>query len=89
MKVYCFGNEFLEEDNLAKKIVDEINVDGVEFVKCDSPDELPLEENITILDVVHGVDDVIVIKDPDDLKEPHLCSLHDFDLGYFLKLTGR
>ena len=87
MKIYCFGNEFLEQDLLAKKIADELKIDGVEFVKTDSPEELFLEEErIVILDVVDKIDNVILIGDIDKLKENDMVSLHDFDLSYFLKL---
>ncbi|MCB9359625.1 hypothetical protein H6503_06865 [Candidatus Woesearchaeota archaeon] len=87
MKVYCFGNEFLENDSFAKEIADEISFPGIEFVKCDSPDEIFLEEKeIWILDVVDEIDDVILIDDVDKLKENYISTLHDFDLSYFLKL---
>ena len=86
MKVYTFGNEFLEKDSLAKTIVDEIKVDGIEFVKCDGISDIFLEKDIIILDVVEGINDVILIEDTNQLKKFNIMSLHDFDLGFFLKL---
>ena len=87
MKIYAFGNEFLENDFLAKEIVDSIDIKGVEFVKANDPSEIFLEEDrIIILDVVEGINDVILIDDLDQLKSGSINSLHDFDLGYFLKL---
>lgn len=87
MKIYCFGNEFLEDDSLAKEIADEIKIEGIEFIKCNSPEELFLEEDqINILDVVEGISEVILIEDINQLRENNLLSLHDFDLGFFLKL---
>ncbi|MBD3164112.1 hypothetical protein GF323_02855 [Candidatus Woesearchaeota archaeon] len=87
MKVYCFGNEFLKSDSLAKEIADKISMPGIEFIKCDSPEEIFLEEKeITILDVVQGIGSVIVIEDINQLKNTDMFSLHDFDLGFFLKL---
>jgi Ni,Fe-hydrogenase maturation factor len=85
MKVYCFGNEFLENDSLAKELADEI--DGFEFVKCSDPSEIFLEEEqIVILDVVDEIKDVILIEDVDQLKDNQIVRLHDFDLSFFLKL---
>ena len=87
MKVYCFGNEFLENDSLAKEIADEISVSGVEFVKCESPEEIFSEKGqIVILDVVEGISEAILIEDIDQLKDNKIISLHDFDLSFFLKL---
>ena len=87
MKVYCFGNEFLENDSLAKEIADTISIPGIEFIKCNDPSEVVLDSGeIIILDVVEGISDVIVIEDLDKLKENNLVSLHDFDLSFFLKL---
>ena len=90
MKVFCFGNEFLENDSLAKEIADELVIDDVEFIKCDSPDEIFLEEGrIVILDVVEGIDDVMLIEDINKLSDDGISSLHDFDLRYFLKLKDK
>jgi len=91
MKIYCFGNEFLKEDSLAKEFADELDVEGVEFVKCSSPEEV-FEENsdkIVILDVVEGVNEVILIDNLSQLQTGNMVSLHDFDLAYFLKLMRR
>ena len=90
MKIYCFGNEFVEEDSLAKRIVDELEIGDVEFVKCDNPDNiLDEEETIVILDVVKDIDEVILIDDVEQLETDNIYSLHDFDLAYFLKLMKR
>ncbi|MCK4670455.1 MAG: hypothetical protein KAT43_04585 [Nanoarchaeota archaeon] len=87
MKVYCFGNEFVKEDSLAKQIAHEIQVKGFEFVKCIGPDELEIEaETLIIMDVIKDTKNVMLIDDVDQLKEHNTCSCHDFDLGYHLKL---
>ncbi|MBW3011051.1 hypothetical protein KY326_02440 [Candidatus Woesearchaeota archaeon] len=87
MKVYCFGNEFIKKDSLAKQIADELKVKGFEFVKCTSPDELEIEsDTLVIMDVVKGTKNIVLITDVDQLKEHNPCSCHDLDLGYHLKL---
>lgn len=83
MKILCFGNEFVEEDSLAKNLADELVVDGVDFVKCDSFDGI--SGDVVILDVVKGIDDVRLIP-LGKIKDFHPVSMHDFDLGTELKL---
>ena len=87
MKVYCFGNEFVKDDALAKEIVNDISLPNVQFIKTDRP-EVILEEKdkIVILDVVKGIKELTIITDIDSLKDRNIVSLHDFDLGFFLKL---
>lgn len=87
MKIYCFGNEFVKEDALAQTIVNDINIDGVTFIKTDRPEVLLEEQGeVVILDVVKGINKLTIITDIDQLKERNILSLHDFDLGFFLKL---
>jgi len=91
MKVYCFGNEFVKEDSLAKELADELRLPGIEFVRCLGPDELPLEEeSITILDVAKGIKKVTILDDLDKLKTDRTCmSCHDMDLAFHLKLLKK
>ena len=83
MKILCFGNEYLEDDSLAKQLADELKVDGAEFIKCDSLDGI--KGDVVILDVVKGLKDVKLIP-LDKVKDFHPVSMHDFDLGTELKL---
>ncbi len=83
-KIYCFGNEFIKEDSLAKKISDEIKINGFDFVKCETLEDL--EGDIIILDVVKGIKDVTLINNLDEINDARFVSSHDFDLGTELKL---
>lgn len=93
----CFGNPYLEEDNLAISIADSLVMDEIknlEIIKCISPDEILsyMDKEFYILDVVKDAEEVMLIDDIDRLTTSNLVSLHDFDLGFFLKLmkeTGR
>lgn len=95
--ILCFGNPYLKEDNLAVQVADIIiaeKVPGIEIVKCISPDEILsyLDRDFVILDVVKDAKEVMLIDDIDRLKSGSIVSLHDFDLGFFLKLmkeTGK
>jgi len=87
MKILVFGNPLIEEDNLAVKIGKVLKKDfNVFFVE--KVEELLNYQNekIIILDVVKNIKEITIINDIDQLKEPNLVSLHDFDLGFFLKL---
>ncbi len=87
--IYVFGNEYLKEDNLALKIAKRLK--NFKLVICRSPDEL-LEakgKEILILDVLKNVKKPLLIKDISQIKTRKIISLHDFDLGFFLKLMGK
>ena len=93
MKIYCFGNEFWKADSIVKRLVDDIvkcaDVNGIEFIKCNGPDDLGAEKDLIIMDVVKGIDKVMIIDDINQLKDFDLSNCagcHDIDLGYWLKL---
>lgn len=89
MKIFCFGNEFIQEDGLAKELINELDVQNVEFVSCTQVEELLDQQGrLLIMDVVKGIDEVTVIEDINDLQSKNIMSLHDFDLGFFLKLLN-
>ena len=85
MKVYCFGNEFVKLDSLAKELGSALKVKGVEFVMADSPEEIE-GDNVVILDVAQGIKKVVVLDDVSKLKKVLPCSCHDLDLGFYLQL---
>jgi Ni,Fe-hydrogenase maturation factor len=93
-KVLVFGNPYLEEDNLAVSVGKRLGLKDFKVLECSKPDEL-LNHDINksiILDVVKGIDKVTFFDDIDSLEFSVIFSLHDFDLGYFLKLlkeTGK
>lgn len=92
--VLCFGNEYIKEDALAKEIADELNIPGIRLLKCDDLNQIfnyP-EKDLYILDVAQGIDKIVVFDDIEKIRTRTIMSLHDFDLGYFLKLmkeTGK
>lgn len=91
MNVLCFGQELVEEDELAKKILPELREKNpeVNFIPCPDPLEIlshqEKEEDFLILDVAN-VPKVTLIDDVNKIKEKKLSTAHDFDLGFFLKL---
>jgi Ni,Fe-hydrogenase maturation factor len=90
-RIYCFGNPLIAYDNLALKLAKEIKIKGVEFVICRSPEELwgQNAQKLVIMDVAKGINQVRVFADISKIQSGKLLSLHDFDLGYFLKLMAK
>lgn len=92
----AFGNEYVKEDNLAieisKEISKKLSLKNIDVKRCYSVDDIFNYygyENIFVLDVVKNVGKVVLIKNIDKIKEHKLNSLHDFDLGFFLKLMKK
>ena len=87
--VYVFGNKFIEQDNFAHQVAHKLH--GISVKECCSPEQLLDidDESITILDVVEHIEKPILIMDVNQLKAPHLVSLHYFDLGFFLQLMEK
>ena len=88
MKLLLFGNPALPTDNLALRVGKLLAKDGYEALHLENPLGL-LDLNLTeyvILDVAYGIEEVKLIENVDRLVLGRLCSLHDFDMAYFLKL---
>lgn len=87
----CFGSKGLRGDDIALRFASKAKVDGVEFVACRAPDEI-LEyygKDFVILDAAQGIRTVRMLTGLSALKTGKLVSLHDFDLGFFLKVAAR
>lgn len=86
--ILCFGNEFLKKDSLAKEIADELKIKNVKFIKCDDLNNIfdYKDKDMYLLDVAEGIDNIKIFNDISKLKTKNITSLHDFDLGYFLRL---
>lgn len=93
--VLYFGNELVPEDRAAIDAVARVRsrLPHVKFIHCDSPEEILLykDKDFVILDVAKGLDFPQEIT-LGQIKSTRIASMHDFDLGVFLKLlkkTGR
>lgn len=91
-KILYFGNPHLPEDNLAVRVCESLKQQLPQFQFQHIKDTFQLVneniENTIIVDLVQGIDDVAFIQ-ARNLKPMHLSTTHDFDLGFFLKLTGK
>jgi len=94
MKLLVFGNPLVEKDNLALKLLPKLRKQfpQIEFKEFDPTENLEAEienKKLFILDVVEGIENVMVINNLDKINIIKSCSMHDFDLAYNLKLLKK
>ena len=90
-KIYVMGNLLVEQDSLPIKILPDLRkeLSDFEFMELDPSEDFPKEKSITIIDTVLDIKKVTLVKDIDKIQLEKICSLHDFDLGYNLKLMKK
>lgn len=94
MKFLVFGNLLVEQDSLALKLVPRLKQEfsNIEFKEFDPTEDLAAEivdGKLQIIDVVQGIDKPILITDVNQLKQGKVYSMHDFDLGFNLKILHK
>ena len=91
MKIYIFGNPLIKEDSLPLKLVDKLKKEfpSIKFSEFDTVEDLELEKELNIIDTVKGIKKVELIEDIDKIITDKIYSMHDFDLGYNLKLLKK
>ncbi len=97
MKIFCFGNPLIKEDRLPLEIADSLKkyFPKVKFVKAysieDVEDEIEKKEKneeIVIIDTVKNINEIKVL-DENDIVLSKIYSLHDFDIGVYIKLMKK
>lgn len=91
-KFFVFGNPTVKRDSLPLNLLGELRgrFPEIEFIKFDPNENLEDEgRELNIIDTVEGIDRVILITDIDSISTQKLYSMHDFDLGYNLKLLKK
>jgi len=87
-----FGNSLVKKDSLPIRLLPELKqaFPEIEFKEFDAIEDLQNEGKILyILDSVEGINKVEVITNIDLLLVNKIYSVHDFDLGYVLKLMKK
>jgi Ni,Fe-hydrogenase maturation factor len=89
--VYVAGNPLVKEDSVPLRIMDKLveSFPSIEFKELEPTDDMPEDRSLNIIDTVIGVDKVTIIKDIDKIVTGKVYSLHDFDLGFNLKLMKK
>jgi Ni,Fe-hydrogenase maturation factor len=91
-KVLVFGNPLLKQDSMPLKLLASLRkrFPEIEFKEFDPNDDLESEgKTLNIIDTVEGIDKVTLITDIDSIHLQKIYSMHDFDLGYSLKLLKK
>jgi Ni,Fe-hydrogenase maturation factor len=91
-KIFIFGNPLLKEDSLPLKMMPSLKeaLPDIDFIELDPNEDLEsLEKEANIIDTVFGIEKVRVIEDIDSIQESPKLSMHDFDLGFNLKLLKK
>lgn len=87
--IYLVGNLLVEEDSLPifLKSKLEAKFPDIEFREYDPMEDLPQDtEDLVIIDTVEGLKEPQVFDDIDAFASQTAYSMHDFDLGWSLKL---
>ena len=89
--VYVLGNLLFEADSLPIKILPKLksSILNVNFIELDPTENLPQEDHLVIIDTILGIDKITILKDINKIESQKLCSLHDCDLGFNLKLMKK
>ena len=62
----------------------------IDFVEFDPNENLEKEgRNPTIIDTIEGIDHVVLFTSIEKIKTQRIYSMHDYDLGYNLKLLKK
>jgi hypothetical protein len=89
MEILVFGNPDILEDSLAPEISKKLQLEGISFRHLEDPQRLlEMEGDIVIMDVAKGVKRPVVLEDVSKIEKRGISSLHDFDLGFVLKLRA-
>ncbi len=92
MKILIFGNPLIEKDSLPLKLLPKLKeqVPNIEFIEFDPTEGLEKQgRSLIILDCVEDIEKVQIIDSIDKIQTNKLYSMHDFDLGYNLKLLKK
>ena len=89
--VYVAGNPLVPEDSLPLKLMKRLKktFPHIEFKELEPTDDMPEERNLTIIDTIMGIEKVTILTDIDKIITEKSVSLHDFDLGFNLKLMKK
>ena len=91
MKIYVLGNILLEEDSLPIKLLPKLRsiFPKIEFIEIDPTEEFPEEKFLVLIDTIKDLEDVKLFEDIDKIELAPNYSVHDFDLGFQLKLMKK
>jgi len=90
--IHIFGNPLLPFDSLPLKFVPKLKkiFPEIDFQLADPNENLkPKNKKLFIIDTIEGIKEVVVVDDLSKINTEKAYSLHDFDLGFNLKLLQK
>lgn len=90
--IYIFGNPLLDFDNLPLKLAPKLKkkFPEINFIIADPSENIePIDGELIIIDTVENIEKVVLIDDLTHIQTAKIFSLHDFDLGFNLKLLQK
>ncbi|MDD4290616.1 MAG: hypothetical protein PHH83_05115 [Patescibacteria group bacterium] len=89
MTIYIFGNLLLDFDNTPLLLQPALSnkFPNLKFIIQDPNENLhPKDKELIIIDTVEGISEVKILTDINKIEIEPKYSMHDFDLGFNLKL---
>ncbi|MFH1978335.1 MAG: hypothetical protein ABIJ92_03350 [Candidatus Aenigmatarchaeota archaeon] len=91
-KIFVLGNPLVEQDSLPLKLIKPLSkkFPDIEFEEIDPTENLEvIGRNPVIIDTILGIKEVRVLTDIDKIELSPNYSMHDYDLGFNLKLLRK
>ena len=92
MKIYLVGNPLIDTDAMPLQLGPKLReaFPEIEFYEFDPTENLPDDsEELFIIDTVLGIKEPMSFEDIDEFASQKAYSMHDFDLGWVLKLYSK
>lgn len=92
LKILVFGNPMLRNDSMPIRLLPDLRkrFPDIEFREFDPNENLEREgRDLNIIDTVQGIEKVTILSDIDSFQSSPRISMHDFDLGYSLRLLKK
>jgi len=89
--IYILGNPTFEQDSLPVKLLPKLKSElpQFKFIHIDPTENLPEENHLILIDTILDIKEVKILTDINKIQPSPQCSLHDFDLGFQLKLMKK
>ena len=89
--IYTLGNPTFEQDSLPVKLLPKLKSElpQFKFIHIDPTENLPEENHLILIDTILDIKEVKILTDIDKIQSSPNISMHDFDLGFQLKLMKK
>lgn len=91
--IYILGNPNYEQDSLPIKLLPKLQsfFPSFQFIHIDPTENLPEQEHLVLIDTILNIGEIKILteNDLDKIQSSPNYSLHDFDLGFQLKLMKK